>query len=165
MSPNASVCSDLTDNVQFNTPVQLGPASNTRPRDAQVFRVPVQADDILILASDGLSDNLWDEDVLDEVVRFRRPFLTDGSWAAPHGVTGVFGRSTLAAMLSEALCSRAQRAAEKRKTGGPEQEVPFARRARELGKAFQGGKRDGECLPFLRVCVRRRVWVLIAIGF
>ena len=36
--------------------MQLGPASNTRPRDAQVFRVPVQADDILILASDGLGD-------------------------------------------------------------------------------------------------------------
>lgn len=130
--------------MQFNTPVQLGPASNTRPRDAQVFRVPVQADDILILASDGLSDNLWDEDVLDEVVRFRRPFLADGSWAAPHGVTGVFGRSTLAAMLSEALCSRARRAAEKRAACGPEQEVPFARRARELGKSFQGGKPDGE---------------------
>ena len=141
----------LTERSQFNTPVQLGPASNTRPRDAQVFRVPVQADDILILASDGLSDNLWDEDVLDEVVRFRRPFLADGSWAAPHGVTGVFGRSTLAAMLSEALCSRARRAAEKRAACGPEQEVPFARRARELGKSFQGGKPDGECSRSFRV--------------
>ncbi|KZT67545.1 hypothetical protein DAEQUDRAFT_388416 [Daedalea quercina L-15889] len=135
----------------FNTPVQLGPASNTKPRDAQMFRVPVQADDILILASDGLSDNLWDEDVLDEVIRFRRPFLADGSWAAvppaaPRGVTGVFGRSTLAAMLSEALCSRARRAAERRADKNaacdPELEVPFARRARELGRSFQGGKPD-----------------------
>ena len=34
-----------------------------------MFNLPVQANDILILASDGLSDNLWDEDVLDEVIR------------------------------------------------------------------------------------------------
>ena len=98
--------------------------------------------------------------VLDEVVRFRRPFLTDGSWAAPHGVTGVFGRSTLAAMLSEALCSRAKRvsetrgtrrhqaaAAEKKGAAGAQAEVdvPFARRAREQGKLFEGGKPDGAC--------------------
>ncbi|KAH9840726.1 phosphatase 2C-like domain-containing protein [Rhodofomes roseus] len=129
----------------FNTPVQLGPASPTRPRDAQVFRIPVQADDILILASDGLSDNLWDEDVLDEVIRFRRPFLADGSWSTPAPAQGVLGRSTLAAMLSEALCSRARRAAERREGKGvcdPELEVPFARRARELGRSFHGGKPD-----------------------
>ncbi|TFY50491.1 hypothetical protein EVJ58_g11028, partial [Rhodofomes roseus] len=129
----------------FNTPVQLGPASPTRPRDAQVFRIPVQADDILILASDGLSDNLWDEDVLDEVIRFRRPFLADGSWSTPAPAQASSGRSTLAAMLSEALCSRARRAAERREGKGvcdPELEVPFARRARELGRSFHGGKPD-----------------------
>jgi len=58
--------------LQFNTPVQLGPStrSTVTPRNsAMVITIPVKADDILILASDGLSDNLWDEDVLDEVVR------------------------------------------------------------------------------------------------
>lgn len=140
MRPSLSSVLTWRNRVQFNTPVQLGPASTTRPRDAQVFRVPVQADDILILASDGLSDNLWDEDVLDEVVRFRRPCVAES----------VFGRSALAAMLSEALCSRARRAAEGRAAGGPEQEVPFARRARELGRAFQGGKPDGECTVLVR---------------
>ena len=52
---------------QFNTPVQLGPASSTKPHDARIFTIPVQEDDILILASDGLSDNLWDGNILDEV--------------------------------------------------------------------------------------------------
>ncbi|EIW77822.1 hypothetical protein CONPUDRAFT_37980, partial [Coniophora puteana RWD-64-598 SS2] len=56
----------------FNAPVQLGPSSNARPADAQIITLPVQQDDILILASDGLSDNLWDDEVLDEVVRFKR---------------------------------------------------------------------------------------------
>ena len=41
--------------------------------------VPVKKVDILILASDGLSDNQWDEEVLDEVVRFRRGFLVDSN--------------------------------------------------------------------------------------
>ncbi|EMD35826.1 hypothetical protein CERSUDRAFT_156565 [Gelatoporia subvermispora B] len=129
----------------FNTPVQLGPKSPTRPQDAHVFSVPVQADDILILASDGLSDNLWDEDVLDEVVRFRRPFLAGGSRV---------GRGAMAAMLSEALCSRARSVSEMkdkergkaaRKEGEEEGgglDLPFARRAREQGKKFSGGKLD-----------------------
>ncbi|KAF9458070.1 hypothetical protein BDZ94DRAFT_1271553 [Collybia nuda] len=38
---------------------------------ARVTTLPVQADDILVLASDGLGDNLWDEEVLDEVLRFK----------------------------------------------------------------------------------------------
>jgi len=139
----------------FNTPVQLGPSSPTRPRDAHVFTVPVVADDILILASDGLSDNLWDEDVLDEVVRFRRPYLAHGALSSGTGaVNGALGRTTLAAMLSEALCSRARRAAETRTRSGSgcstvdgehadiESEVPFARRAREQGRSFHGGKPD-----------------------
>ncbi|OCH84857.1 hypothetical protein OBBRIDRAFT_785629 [Obba rivulosa] len=134
----------------FNTPVQLGPSSPTRPADARVFTIPVQADDILILASDGLSDNLWDEDVLDEVVRFRRPFLADrpGTGAgAGAGMPKAFGRNTMAAMLSEALCSRARRVSERRRRaetdeGDPELDLPFARRAKEHGKTFQGGKPD-----------------------
>ncbi|KAI0819708.1 hypothetical protein BC628DRAFT_1401156 [Trametes gibbosa] len=151
----------------FNTPVQLGPASSTKPQDARVFTVPVEEDDILILASDGLSDNLWDADILDEVVRFRRSFMNTSSSSANPSVLGednaqcaspataAFRRSTLAGMLSEALCSRAKRASETRgarksqssaqqprKSLEGELEVPFARRAREQGRLFDGGKPD-----------------------
>ena len=86
--------------------------------------MPVQEDDILILASDGLSDNLWDADILDEVVRFRRSFMgpsatiqeADGKDASPASGTAstTLRRSTLAGMLSEALCSRAKRVSETR---------------------------------------------------
>lgn len=147
-----------------------------------MFTVPVQEDDILILASDGLSDNLWDKDILDEVVRFRRSFMgppsakpksnsDEAEAAAPAAASPstTFRRSTLAGMLSEALCSRAKRvsemrgmskaaaAAEAKKSvltsaedgvsqaqaqAGPE--VPFAKRAKEQGKVFEGGKPDGE---------------------
>jgi Stage II sporulation protein E (SpoIIE) len=146
----------------FNTPVQLGPVSPSSPRDAQVFKLPVQADDILILASDGLSDNLWDEEILEEVIRVREVLLRHRHpWGLEepfaNNYSSVLGRKSLAGMLSEALCSRARRVAEK----GPNSvqaeviglerdpcgdEVPFARRAREEGKKFKGGKVDGQPL-------------------
>ncbi|KAK1223168.1 hypothetical protein PQX77_013961 [Marasmius sp. AFHP31] len=152
----------------FNTPVQLGPLSPITPANtvasAQSFTLPVQADDILILASDGLSDNLWDEDVIDEVNRFRQ-----GGWLNPaaiqdaSAVDSLLRRRTLAGMLSEALCSRAKKVSGRKKArssaskgsssaspsgtstpveGVEEEEIPFARRAREAGRSFSGGKGD-----------------------
>jgi hypothetical protein len=83
----------------------------------------------------------------------------------------LLGRRTLAGMLSEALCSRARTVSERRPRtttpaltpkstpdtdvrtaeagnevrtdGNDDDEVPFARRAREQGKTFRGGKIDG----------------------
>ena len=136
-------------------------------------------------ASDGLSDNLWDADILDEVVRFRRSFMgssaaesqnpppsaKDAPAAIPAAPSATFRRSTLAGMLSEALCSRAKRVSETRGSRKAEKtaksvvtsteaagagaqaqaqaqtaDVPFARRAKEQGKLFEGGKPDGECI-------------------
>lgn len=143
--------------LQFNTPLQLGPSSRTPPSSAQLLTLPVRADDILILASDGLSDNLWDEDVLDEVVRFRRALLTSAAHSASQ-TPGLLGRRTLAGMLSEALCSRARKVSEVRasKPLSADEEIPFARRAREEGKSFNGGKTDGStllCVPVRSMCL------------
>jgi hypothetical protein len=121
--------------------------SSTPPSAAQVITLPVRADDILVLASDGLSDNLWDEDMLDEVVRFRHTFLTSTMASSLQ-----LPRRTLAGMLSEALCSRARRVSQRRSTMmsaaettlEPDDEIPFGRRAREEGRPFRGGKLDGE---------------------
>ncbi|KAK7027332.1 hypothetical protein VNI00_015295 [Paramarasmius palmivorus] len=138
----------------FNTPVQLGHSSPATPSaHAKTFVVPVQEDDILIIASDGLSDNLWDEDVLEEVSRLRK-----GGWLGssndssksdntPHPL---LLRRTLAGILSEALCSRARRTSTlhcKSSTRPIPQQIdegdtPFARRARECGREFSGGKKD-----------------------
>jgi hypothetical protein len=137
--------------------LQLGPCSHTTPKDARTFTIPVEADDILILATDGLSDNLWDEEILDEVVRFRRSFLQNRERnlvSDKHTMLpSLLGRKALAGMLSEALCSRARaviergRAHRKCATGQfakEEPESPFAMRAREHGHVFRGGKADGE---------------------
>ena len=169
---------------QFNYPLQLGPVSPTRPQDARSYDIKVQKDDILILASDGMSDNLWEEDVLDEVKRLVGIHMAgqagkETSKDATMGST-LLGRKTLAAMLSEALCSRARMVSERARAAKQgdvfgeistscdsdrgrstervingdispkvnpedpvEDEVPFARRAREEGKTFCGGKCDG----------------------
>ncbi|KAI0067532.1 hypothetical protein BV25DRAFT_1819862 [Artomyces pyxidatus] len=137
----------------FNTPLQLGPSSHTSPSSAQVHTLPVRKDDILILASDGLSDNLWDEDVLDEVSRLRKAFRMSKQGNDFGGPMGTVRRRTMAGMLSEALCSRARGIAVRKgkrstelTTPGPHSEdmdeVPFGRRAREEGREFSGGKAD-----------------------
>ena len=68
-----------------------------------------------------------------------------GGRTTPKTTASLVGRRTLAGMLSEALCSRARRVSERRpRTGAKDaDEVPFARRAREQGRAFRGGKVDG----------------------
>ncbi|ORX58235.1 protein serine/threonine phosphatase 2C [Hesseltinella vesiculosa] len=51
----------------FNFPYQLGTASFDSPTDAQQFTVKVQDGDLMILASDGLFDNLYDEEIMEEI--------------------------------------------------------------------------------------------------
>jgi len=133
----------------FNTPLQMGPVSPSKPTDAQVSEIPVMANDILILASDGLSDNLWDEEVLEEVVRVKDVLLKHSA-IDMASLGQLLARRSLPGMLSEALCSRARRVAERGSSkrgvlevvGEEVDEVPFARRAREEGRKFKGGKVD-----------------------
>ena len=90
----------------------------------------MKKDDIFILASDGLSDNLWDE-VLDEVVRTLRGLLVDSqevddletdnalktttevegkaALEPETGPTAGVKRKTLVGILSEALCLSTRR--------------------------------------------------------
>jgi hypothetical protein len=70
---------------------------------AQVFTFPIHAEGILILEPDGLNDNLYDEDVLNEVVHFWHTLF------ASYVSSGLqVLRYTLAGMLSEAFCLHVQ---------------------------------------------------------
>ncbi|KAI9320762.1 phosphatase 2C-like domain-containing protein [Dichotomocladium elegans] len=51
----------------FNFPFQLGTASFDFPADAQQFSVKIEEGDIIVLASDGLYDNLYDDEILEEI--------------------------------------------------------------------------------------------------
>ncbi|KAG8901414.1 hypothetical protein FRB99_005325 [Tulasnella sp. 403] len=121
----------------FNYPYQLGPKSTTTPiAHAQRFNIPVKPNDIVILASDGMGDNLWDEDVLDEIQRFIRQQPSTSSSATElsmatsstssagptasaspplrHATGGRVTNTVLAQRLSEALASRAKRVSERK---------------------------------------------------
>ncbi|KAJ1993298.1 hypothetical protein H4R33_000707 [Dimargaris cristalligena] len=54
----------------FNFPYQIGTGCADRPEDAQVFAFKVQRGDIILVGSDGLFDNLFDEDILEEIQRY-----------------------------------------------------------------------------------------------
>jgi len=82
----------------FNYPYQLGTGSTDSPTDAQVFTVKVESGDIIVMGTDGIFDNLFDEDILEEVVR-----CVNGSDAitnqSPYG-TGKPAASTASTLLS-----------------------------------------------------------------
>ena len=101
----------------FNYPYQMGTNSQDTPRkDGQRFNIKVRKDDIVILSSDGLVDNLFDEDILEEVLT----------------------HSYSPQALSQALCSRAKAVSEDQRAVTS----PFQQRANEEGIHFVGGKHD-----------------------
>lgn len=121
----------------FNFPYQLGPHSATTPRaDAQMITERVVPGDIVILASDGLGDNLWDEEVLMEVEQFVRGSQSGDSAEAPIAIGEKREITGDPAVLGEALARRAKAAA------GGNTDVPFGVRGRAAGFHFVGGKTD-----------------------
>ncbi|KAJ2965115.1 hypothetical protein NQZ79_g156 [Umbelopsis isabellina] len=117
----------------FNFPVQLGTGSPDTPSDAQRFKVTVEKGDIVILASDGLFDNLFDEDILD-IVRHH---------VAAHTVQSakVSGPRTVniePQTISDALAKRAKLVSEDSRNINS----PFQTRAIQEGLYYQGGKTD-----------------------
>lgn len=77
----------------FNYPYQLGTGSTDSPTDAQVFTVKVESGDIIVMGTDGIFDNLFDEDILEEVVR-----CVDG--IEPQSNQSPYGTGKPAAKLS-----------------------------------------------------------------
>ncbi|CAM9371950.1 unnamed protein product, partial [Heterosigma akashiwo] len=52
----------------FNFPYQLGTNCTDMPSDAELFEFAPRAGDVLVLASDGVLDNLFEQDIIDCVV-------------------------------------------------------------------------------------------------
>jgi len=133
---------------QFNYPFQLGPLSPTSPREhAQRLDVPVQENDIVILSTDGMTDNLWDEDVIRQVVRFTSTVQISPSTYSKQPLSSV-RTALLPITLSHALCTKARSIAENGPTATEDElpEIPFGRRAKEAGYSFGGGKLDGKLI-------------------
>lgn len=113
-------------------------------RDAGRWTVKVQRGDIIILGSDGLVDNLFDEDILEEVCRFAPPpedhldsasSNSDFSENINNSASSSSKKETILPpdfspqLVSEALCSRAKAVSEDSRAVAS----PFQQRAMEEG--------------------------------
>ncbi|KDN48441.1 protein serine/threonine phosphatase 2C [Tilletiaria anomala UBC 951] len=122
-------------------------------RDAGRWTVKVQPGDIIILGSDGLVDNLFDEDILEEVRKFAPDHGANAPVApaddhpgqvqgqdAPHrtAIGSVLPPDFSPQDVSEALCSRAKAVSEDRRATTS----PFQIAAQEEGMYYVGGKHD-----------------------
>ncbi|KAK8844567.1 hypothetical protein IAR55_006414 [Kwoniella newhampshirensis] len=112
----------------FNFPLQVGTHSRDEPmKDAMRFDVGVKKGDIVIVGSDGLMDNLFDEDILDTLAQYASP-----SHIPPNAFPSFSPQH-----VSEALCRRARSVSELVTAT-----TPFMCKAIEEGIDFVGGKKD-----------------------
>ncbi|KAI8989980.1 phosphatase 2C-like domain-containing protein [Pilobolus umbonatus] len=111
----------------FNFPFQLGTASFDSPSDAQQFTVKIEEGDIIIMGSDGLFDNLYDDEILEEVQNCLDHQEEDQDLDPNAPQT-----------ISNALAHRAKIVSE-----DPDNPTsPFQVRAMHEGLYYQGGKAD-----------------------
>jgi hypothetical protein len=101
----------------FNTPYQIGTGGD-HPTDAEEGRVVLQEGDIIVLGTDGLFDNLFDDQIVEIVTQGRH-------------------EKRNADEMAEMIARRAHTAGS-RTTG----EMPFGKNARNYGYQYQGGKMD-----------------------
>jgi hypothetical protein len=126
----------------------LAPGRAASQRSSQVLTIPVNVDGVLFILSDGLSDDLWDEDVLDEVVHFWQTFLAFHYYQFAASTANSSWNALRSTLLSRTYCVPAPL----QSTTGwricdNTLEIPFARRARESGRTFSGRKSDGVVHP------------------
>ncbi|GAA5949824.1 hypothetical protein JCM3765_007706 [Sporobolomyces pararoseus] len=129
----------------FNFPFQAGTNSKDTPgKDAQRFMVKVKKDDIVLLASDGLVDNVFSDDLLEEILRFVSvsPSPTPTPTTTSSSTTSGGPRYTLnkfsPQLVSESLCYRAKSVYDDPRAVAS----PFQNRAVEEGLYYAGGKKD-----------------------
>ncbi|KAG1468165.1 hypothetical protein G6F56_003997 [Rhizopus delemar] len=117
----------------FNFPYQLGLRSRDQPSDAQSFTVKIEKGDIVIMATDGLYDNLFDKDILrltqDHVLTNTMPASRD----RPARV-----RNLQPQILADVLANAAKEISETKYRI----DTPFQRRAVKEGLLMEGGKPD-----------------------
>ena len=129
----------------FNFPFQLGTMSKDSPEDAQSYTVKVREGDIVILATDGLFDNVFDEEIV-EIINLNTN-TTHPEQSNPQAIT-------------DALLLRAKEVSEDSRSPAS----PFQHRAVEQGFYYQGGKVDDVTVlaGVVRfVCLSPFVWTFI----
>ncbi|KAJ9048476.1 hypothetical protein DSO57_1034752 [Entomophthora muscae] len=113
----------------FNYPYQLGIVGGDNPLSGQRYNLKVKKGDIVIIGSDGLFDNLYDEDILETVQSSLR--LQEVGMTATRV-------EIQPALIAERLMLNAREVAENSRNVTS----PFSERAAAEGLYHQGGKLD-----------------------
>ena len=114
----------------FNCPFQLGTGTNDVPEHGDVYNVPVRAFDVAVFGTDGVFDNLYDEDIAHVL----------GSWLDPSVMYDEMKSGHLPELLKSAADGVAAMAVSaSRNTQRP---TPFSEAARSHGFLHRGGKGD-----------------------
>ncbi|KAI9662386.1 MAG: hypothetical protein M1821_008553 [Bathelium mastoideum] len=120
----------------FDCPRQLGTNSPDTPKQNAVLdKVPIEEDDVILAMSDGVADNLWEHEVLENVLESMQ------KWERGDEASGMVpGESSYAdgmRFVAQELVKAARVIAE-----DPFAESPFMERSIEEGLATEGGKLD-----------------------
>lgn len=118
----------------FDCPRQLGTNSPDTPiANAVMDKVAIEENDVVLAMSDGVIDNLWEHEVLENVADSIRKWESgEGGEASGERAAGAGGGMLF---VAEELVKAARNIAE-----DPYAESPYMERAVEEGLAMEGGK-------------------------
>ncbi|THY59649.1 protein serine/threonine phosphatase 2C [Aureobasidium pullulans] len=134
----------------FDCPRQLGTNSPDEPiKNAVMDKVTIEEDDIILAMSDGVVDNLWEHEVVDNVLESMEKWRSGDVpqvMRSDDQSTYAGGMQFVAQELVKAARTIAQ---------DPFAESPYMERAIEEGLSIEGGKLD-DISVVAAVCKKRR---------
>ncbi len=117
----------------FDCPRQLGTNSPDIPsRDAVKDRVEIEEGDVVLAMSDGVIDNLWDHEVVDNVIKALEQWESRDSKSADPGVADCSAKMRF---VAQELVKAAKVIAQ-----DPFAESPYMEKAVDEGLSIEGGK-------------------------
>ena len=123
----------------FDCPRQLGTNSPDTPKtNAEMDKVGIEENDVVLAMSDGVVDNLWEHEVVTNVSESIRKWESGEGGEATGDRTGGAGGGML--YVAEELMKAARAIAQ-----DPFAESPFMERAIEEGLAMEGGQHYDDC--------------------
>ncbi|KAL1970443.1 hypothetical protein VTN77DRAFT_4087 [Rasamsonia byssochlamydoides] len=133
----------------FDCPLQMGTNSNDQPRnDAVLSKVELEENDVVVAVSDGVIDNLWEQEVLNVVLESIQKWEAgEGGEADGERIAGAGGGMVFAArQLLNAALTIAQ---------DPFAESPYMEKAIDEGLTVEGGKMD-DISVVIGLCKKRK---------
>jgi len=136
----------------FDCPRQLGTNSPDTPQgNAVLSKFEVEEDDIVLAMSDGVTDNLWEQEIADAVVDELETWKNNKSLGKIKEDRGeADGYANGMRFVAQQLVLAARKIAEDPFAGSP-----FMERAVEEGLAIEGGKLD-DISVVAAVCKKRK---------